>query len=52
MGLFIGASGGIGLGIVGETAGGHKIYRVYGCRIGEGRLIGYSLDVVYRVVED
>jgi len=40
------------LGVVGETVGGHEIYRVYGRNIGEGRLIGYSLDVVYGVVED
>ena len=37
------------LGVVGETVGGHEIYRVYGRSIGEGRLIGYSLDVVYDV---
>ena len=40
------------LGVVGVTVGGHEVYRVYGRCIGEGRLIGYSLDVVYGVVGD
>lgn len=40
------------LGVVGMTGGGHEIYSVYGYGMGYGCMIGYSLDVVYRVVED
>ena len=32
------------LGVVGETVGGHEVYRVYGRRIGEGRLMVLFVD--------